>query len=80
MRFKVITLTCHFGSRDLEARARSLSVKRTMPIDSQTPKTYIDHVSREFKKKEKISLSPGVGQFDYWWKAENLIRSSPYYG
>ena len=35
------------------------------------------------KLKKKIQgvvkkLSPAGGYFDYWWKAENLIRSSPY--
>ena len=46
--------------------------------DPENLHLYIPGFEGILKKKLKKNKSPGGGRFDYRWKAEILIRSSPY--
>ena len=64
--FQVIALTRTLKKQDgPHSLVFDLIRKRTMPIDSQTPKTYARFQGNSEKK-------------NYGWEAENLIMSSPY--
>ena len=69
--------------RNVPPKSSHLRLKATFPVSQGwllIAGSTVPGFNRILKKKlvQKKKINSQVGHFDYQWKAENLIRSSPY--